>query len=198
MKREIKSNATRETILQAGRKLVTRGGFGAMGLSALLKESGVPKGSFYHYFASKEAFGQAMLQDYVDDYLARIDTILEQEATGAEKVEAFCTAWLDKERDAGMVSTCLVVNLGAEVADLSEDMRKVLDDGVVALVGMIAAMMREGVADGSVHLDDTPENAARVLYAQLLGAAILSKLSHDQRPLETVVNDTMKRRFTGA
>lgn len=169
-----------------------------MGLSALLKESGVPKGSFYHYFASKEAFGRAMLQDYVEDYLARIDTILEQDGTGAQKLEAFCSAWLDHERGAGMVSTCLVVNLGAEVADLSEDMRTVLNDGVVALVGMIAAMMREGAADGSLRLDDTPENAARVLYAQLLGAAILSKLSHDQGPLETVVNDTRMRCFTGA
>jgi len=204
MLRDTKSRSTRQDILDAGRKLVTRGGFGAMGLSALLRESGVPKGSFYHYFASKEAFGQAMLKDYVDDYLARVDSILEQDLSGAQKLEAFAAAWLDHDRDGGpapgggMTSTCLVVNLGAEVADLSEDMRKVLNDGVVALVGMIAAMMREGVADGSLKLDDTPENAARVLYAQLLGAAILSKLSSDQGPLETVVNDTKLRRFTGA
>ncbi|MEJ1990397.1 MAG: TetR/AcrR family transcriptional regulator, partial [Maritimibacter sp.] len=54
-----KSELTRQTILTTGRRLVIQGGFGAMGLSALLKESGVPKGSFYYYFPSKEAFGQA-------------------------------------------------------------------------------------------------------------------------------------------
>lgn len=198
MTRASVSRSTRQNLLDTGRKLVTQGGFGAMGLSTLLKESGVPKGSFYHYFASKEAFGEAMLRDYIEDYLARIDTILERNATGARKLEAFFAAWLDHERDAGMVNTCLVVNLGAEVADLSEGMRKVMNDGVVALVGMIAAMMREGVADGSLDLDDSPDNAARVLYAQLLGAAILSKLSRDLGPLEIVVNDTRMRRFTGA
>lgn len=193
-----RSEATRQNILACGRKLVTRGGFGAMGLSALLKESGVPKGSFYHYFPSKEAFGRALLDDYVEDYLSRVDALMEREGSGAEKLEAFCAAWLAREREAGMVSTCLVVNLGAEVADLSEGMRRVLNDGVAALVGRLAEMMRQGIEDGSLRIDPPPEIAAQMLYAQLLGAAILSKLSQDQAPLEAVLNDTRQRLMTGA
>ncbi len=193
MTRKTKSEATRQTILSTGRRLVIKGGFGAMGLSALLKECGIPKGSFYHYFASKEAFGQAMLHDYVEDYITRVDAILAGQGTGAAKLLAFCTAWLDHDGTAGVVRNCLVVNLGAEVADLSDAMRQVLDDGVRELVARIASMMRAGVADGSLRLEGPPENAARLLYAQLLGAAILTKLSQDQGPLEAVLNDIETR-----
>lgn len=189
MTRQDSTSTTRRTILDTGRRLVSRGGFGAVGLSTLLRESGVPKGSFYHYFPSKEAFGEAMLQDYVADYLARMDALLSRDGSAAEKVEIFTTAWLDQEREAGLVSTCLVVKLGAEVADLSEAMRQVLDDGVVALTGRIARLLREGADDGSLHAVPDPDGTAQALYARLLGAAILSKLATGQAPLERAVAD---------
>lgn len=193
-----KSERTRQTILTTGRRLVIRDGFVATGLSTLLKESGVPKGSFYYYFASKDAFGQAMLQDYVAEYLDRIDTLLTREGTGADKLSAFCGAWLDREREAGLVSTCLVVKLGAEVADLSEAMRQVLDAGVKALTARLALMLREGAEDGSLRSTGEPEAAAEVLYAQFLGAAILSKLSKSQHPLEQAVRDMQTRLLPSA
>ncbi|WP_096176363.1 TetR/AcrR family transcriptional regulator [Cohaesibacter sp. ES.047] len=193
MKRMKKSDVTRQTILSTGRALVTKGGFGAMGLSTLLNESGVPKGSFYYYFPSKEAFGEAMLRDYVEDYLTRVEALMTRDGCGADKLMAFCSAWLDHDRHQGLVSTCLVVKLGAEVADLSETMRLVLDNGVKALVGKLAIIMREGEADGSLHPQEATERSVQVLYAQLLGAAIQSKLSHDQTPLEAVLEDIKAR-----
>ncbi len=139
-----------------------------------------------------------MLQDYVQDYLARVDALLAREGCGADKLRAFCASWLDQEREAGLVSTCLVVKLGAEVADLSEAMRQVLDEGAKALVGKLAIMLQDGAADGSLRIQDAPESAAQVLYAQFLGAAILSKLSHDQGPLETALKDIKARLIVSA
>ena len=63
-----KAEATRQHILDTGHQLVLRKGFAALGLLEILKTCNVPKGSFYHYFPSKEAFGCALLQQYVDGY----------------------------------------------------------------------------------------------------------------------------------
>lgn len=49
-----KAEATRQHILDTGYRLVLHKGFAALGFSKILKACGVPKGSFYHYFASKE------------------------------------------------------------------------------------------------------------------------------------------------
>ena len=61
---------TRQHILETGQRIIVGKGFASVGLNEILTAAGVPKGSFYHYFASKEQYGQALLQDYFDRYLA--------------------------------------------------------------------------------------------------------------------------------
>lgn len=63
---------TREHLLATGQELSLRLGFNGMGLTELLKKAEVPKGSFYHHFRSKEAFGEAMIQRYYDGYDAHL------------------------------------------------------------------------------------------------------------------------------
>ena len=63
---------TREHILATGEQLCMHRGFTGMGLSELLKTAEVPKGSFYHYFRSKEAFGVALLDHHYAGYLQRL------------------------------------------------------------------------------------------------------------------------------
>ncbi|MDW1502064.1 TetR/AcrR family transcriptional regulator, partial [Vibrio sp. YT-19(2023)] len=53
-----KTNDTRQHILDVGYELIVTRGFTSVGLSELLKTAEVPKGSFYHYFKSKEQFGE--------------------------------------------------------------------------------------------------------------------------------------------
>ena len=192
MTEQKKSDQTRQKILNAGRTLVSHHGFGAVGLARILKESDVPKGSFYYYFPSKEAFGQALLTDYVADYLGRVDALSNGPGTAHDKLTAFWSAWLTHAGTEGIASQCLVVKLGAEVADLSEDMRQVLDDGVAALVNRIAALLIQGAKDGSVVTIDDPQATAQMLYAKWLGAAILAKLARDETPLRRALFETNK------
>ena len=63
---------TREHLLATGEQLCLQRGFTGMGLSELLKTAEVPKGSFYHYFRSKEAFGVAMLERHYAAYHQRL------------------------------------------------------------------------------------------------------------------------------
>ncbi|WP_342714737.1 TetR/AcrR family transcriptional regulator [Poseidonocella pacifica] len=182
---------TRRKILTAGQDLVRRHGFGAVGLSRILSESGVPKGSFYYYFSSKEAFGQALLQDYVDQYLLRIDALFDGPGSAGDRLLKFWSAWLAEGRTEGIAQQCLVVKLGAEVADLSEGMRHTLDEGVSQLLRRVSAVLAQGVDDGSIRRFDDPDATARMLYAKWLGAAILVKLSGEQTPLQQALADTV-------
>lgn len=185
-----KSDQTRQRILDTGRSLVLRHGFSGVGLSRILSESGVPKGSFYYYFASKEAFGTAMLADYVEGYLTRVDALIAGPGQAGDKLDSFWDAWLSQSSAPGIASACLVVKLGSEVADLSDPMRDTLDQGVDALVNRIAQLLRHGAQDGSVRAVDNPENTARMLYAKWLGAAVLAKLARSDAPLRMARAET--------
>ena len=57
----MKRTHKRDDLIRVGRDLIVRQGFNATGLSDILTTAGVPKGSFYYYFESKEDFGLAII-----------------------------------------------------------------------------------------------------------------------------------------
>ena len=64
---------TREALIRCGMEMLTEQGFMSTGIEGVLKRIGVPKGSFYHYFDSKEAFGQAVLESYGTYFARKLD-----------------------------------------------------------------------------------------------------------------------------
>ena len=63
------SRRTREAILKAAKRLILIKGYNATSVDDLLHDSGVGKGSFYHYFKSKEDLGYAILDDIVASFV---------------------------------------------------------------------------------------------------------------------------------
>lgn len=179
-----KGELTRRHILDIGRNLVLHKGFIGVGLKEILDASGVPKGSFYHYFSSKENFGCVLLEQYVGDYQQRLDVLLHVEnGNGRERLMRYWKAWIDDPVLGGWAEHCLVVKLAAEVADLSENMRQILCEGVAQLVSRIAETVADGQRDGSLPATLQAQSLAQTLYQLWLGAALLFKLTHDKASL---------------
>ncbi|WP_434114775.1 TetR/AcrR family transcriptional regulator [Paraburkholderia caffeinilytica] len=170
----------RRHILDAGRALIARKGFVAVGLNEILTTAEIPKGSFYHYFGSKESFGSELLQQYVADYAMRLDALFGQAGVnGRDKLLSYWAAWQQEQLDQDGGEKCLVVKLSAEVGDLSDEMRVVLRDGVDRLMRRLAAVIEEGQADGSLSPEIRAKEAAELLYQMWLGAALITKLRRD-------------------
>lgn len=180
--KRVMSTATdvRRHILEVGQQLIQDKGFVAVGLSQLLAAAAVPKGSFYYYFASKEAFGEALLEFYFDGYLARLQDLLRDPSLpAAERLLRYNKAWVSTQCADASAAKCLVVKLGAEVADLSEAMRGVLRRGTNAILAEIVGCIRAGLIDGSLQNIVDPECTADALYEVWLGATLLTKLRRD-------------------
>jgi len=181
---------TRQHILETGLGIFAGKGFASVGLNELLKAAGVPKGSFYHYFESKEQYGQALLEDYFERYLADIDSLFASEAaSGHERLMRYWQRWLDRQCDECAEQKCLVVKLAAEVSDLSDAMRLTLRDGTDRIVDRIAGVIEAGIADASLPvLDARP--TAQMLYQLWLGASLLGKLHRNSQSLENAMRFT--------
>lgn len=85
----------------------------------------------------------------------------------------------------------MVVKLGAEVADLSDDMRIALCKGTKRLMAQLAICIAEGMTDGSLDDQLDPEKTAEMLYQMWLGASLLAKLQRDRAPLEHAMETTI-------
>ncbi len=178
---------TRTHLLETGQRIIAGKGFASVGLNEILTTAGVPKGPFYHYFESKEQYGQALLQDHFDRYLAEIDELFARPAaSGSERVMRFWQRWMDRQTDACSDQKCLVVKLGGEVADLSDAMRVTLRDGSDQVIGRLATAIAGGIDDGSIPPSD-PRATAQILYQLWLGASLQGKLYRTRDPLNSAM-----------
>jgi TetR/AcrR family transcriptional repressor of nem operon len=185
------TNDVRESILANGQRIMAGKGFSAVGINEILTASGVPKGSFYHYFGSKDAFGEALLESYFEAYLADLDATLSTPGlTMAQRLVNYWQNWQDTQSFLDCQGKCLAVKLGAEVADLSEAMRLALKRGTAGIVDRLARAIEAGVAEGTMSVDGTPDAAAQSLYQLWLGASVMVKIVRDTQPFATAMTTT--------
>ncbi|MBV8468045.1 MAG: TetR/AcrR family transcriptional regulator [Burkholderiales bacterium] len=172
------NNETRDHLLAIGEEIILGKGFSAVGLAEILAAAKVPKGSFYHYFASKEGYGVAMLERYFEAYLARLDALIaDHTLNGRAKLDRLFESWCTPDAAAASGEThCLVSKLSGEVSDLSESMRLTLDRGMADVVERLAACIVLGRADRSIASGQPAEVLAAVIYAQWLGVALQTKV----------------------
>jgi TetR/AcrR family transcriptional repressor of nem operon len=176
---------TRQSILDTAQRIMAHKGFAAVGLNEVLAEAGVPKGSFYHYFASKDAFGEALMKNYFNDYLAVMDRIsTEPGANSAERLMGYWQRFYDLQSIDDCQGGCLVVKLGAEASDLSDAMRTALIEGTTGIVDRVQKMIVGGIEDGSVAIDGSPQATAEALYDAWLGASLMAKIHRSPEPLD--------------
>lgn len=184
----------RQHILDTGRSIILGKGFSAVGLNEILATAEVPKGSFYHYFKSKEIFGEALVESYVSDYLAHVDALLQPDgAVAAQRLMRYWDSWMATDESQGAQCNCLVVKLSGEVSDMSEAMRVALLRGTDLIIERLGDCLLEGVADGSLRGEFDAHHTALTLYEMWLGAALLSKLRRDRSALDAAMISTLKR-----
>ncbi len=182
----------RQHIIDVARSLMTNKGYTAVGLAEVLSTAGVPKGSFYYYFKSKEEFGQALLEEYFSEYLGRVDALMARPGSGAERLLAYFNYWIETQCTDLTEGKCLVVKLGAEVCDLSEDMRGVLEVGTAKIIKRLTACVDMGVADGSIHPEGDHEGFAESLYQLWLGASLLAKVNKSTESFDKALTMTKR------
>ena len=177
----------RHRLLDAGLALVHSRGFSASGVKDITDAAGVPKGSFYAYFASKEAFAAAILEHYWSDIESRLLPILSSEGDGIaqERITRFFHALADDHEAGDFLLGCLVGNLSLELGGSSEPVRaqlvRILDRWDEALT----ACVRSGqVGAGEVRADLDAAELAAMLIESWEGAALRGKVTRSRRPYE--------------
>ncbi|MDB6150430.1 MAG: hypothetical protein JWQ44_1878 [Chthoniobacter sp.] len=165
------SVTTKERILEAAEELMLTKSFHSVGLNEILTAVKVPKGSFYHYFESKEQFGVELITHYVGDHTDRLGKFFAaRDTTALQKFADYWSYSIGRITQGECQQSCLVAKLGLEVANFSEAMREVLAAGLKTWRGIFEAAIREGQVDGSIRKDLIPKDAAAVIQDTWQGA----------------------------
>lgn len=181
---------TRQHILSIAKVLILGKGFNAVGLSEILKTAQVPKGSFYHYFDSKEHFGTVLLEHYFDEYLAVLDNTLNVngEKAALPLLLKYFDSWKNNQCSDVTNDKCLVVKLSAEVSDFSEAMRLALKLGTQRVTTRLAQCLQQAVDNKEIELCDDVQIVIKELYYLWIGATLMAKVSHTTDAFDVATN----------
>jgi TetR/AcrR family transcriptional repressor of nem operon len=188
------NNTTRQKLIKTGAKAMLAKSYHAVGIQEILSEVDVPKGSFYHYFESKEAFGVAIIEYYGEELAHAIrEKLLDSKHSPRERMVAYFLAIRDYYATNGCGRGCLVAKLATEVADHSLQMREVLKKEFDKWTKLFATCIKEGQMVGEIAADYDAESLAEFLYTAWEGVLIRMQVNHELSPIDNFINYALDR-----
>lgn len=175
---------TRDRLIQAGADIIAQQGFSSTGINQVLASVGVPKGSFYHYFGSKNDFGLAIIDTYAQDYQALLDATLGNDAMPPlARLDAYFAEGIARMEQDACASGCLIGNLGQELAAQNAVFRERLNAIVASWEQDFATCLEQAKTQGDLREDAEPEALAAFILSGWQGALLRAKLVKSPEPL---------------
>jgi len=183
-------SSTREKLLQAGKTLFLEKGYNHTGLQEIVKSAGVPKGSFYYFFASKQDFGLAVLKYHLEIFQPFIERQLlgDKEVAPLQRLRNFFEvgcAQLESEQCKG---GCIVGNLAQELADQNETFREHLNIALNHWQSLFTACLKEAQDKGDIPGNENVEVLSQFLMNGWEGAILRMKVTKSMEPLHNFLS----------
>lgn len=163
-------------------------GYNDLGIQDVLRETGVPKGSFYHHFKSKEDFVLQVIDLYMDAVHMGLDASLgDSFQPPLERVRRFFEMSRDKYRDEGYMG-CLLGGVGQELSGVNTVFRQKIESCFAEIARRISHCLEEARRNGELAADTDPRAMADLLVDCWEGAALRSRLRRNPAPLESMLD----------
>ena len=190
MNRPRRSEHTREALITAGIEQLSEHGYHGTGIKQILDEVNVPKGSFYNFFASKEAFVAEVIGHYSRDLLAQLSEFMTGEGqtlTPIEQLRAIYRYSLKQYASHDFKKSCLVGSIATEISAESEMCRIELESAMKQWLSFFSAIFAQAQQQQLVRDDISPTDMAAVYWAAWEGALIKMKMSADTQPVKRIM-----------
>lgn len=179
---------TREELIRVGTEIIAEKGFNTTGIEAVLKTAGVPKGSFYYYFPSKEAFGLAVIDHFALDYRQKLDSYLKnQRFSPLTRIRRYLEAGIGAMDDRQCSRGCPIGNLGQELAGQNEKFRTRLEQVFICWRQRFAECLEAARQAGEIGADSDVEQLAEFLLMGWEGASLRAKVTKSVKPMQDFI-----------
>lgn len=179
---------TRQLLIEGGAEVMIEKGYTNSGIQEVLSKVGVPKGSFYHYFQSKEDFALAIIEEFDREFMEFLQPILNDKSLSPkERLLSFCNSKRECMRASNCRKGCLIGNLSQEMSDQSETLRQALSEVMEKRLDVFAACILEGQ-----QLDEFTQSVNSRVLADLFssgweGAIMRAKTIKNLEPLDVFI-----------
>jgi len=181
MRSMAKPNA-RDKIVRAGLDQFHRVGFNGSSVEDITDLAGVPKGSFYNHFKSKQDLAVEVIDRYIEQGPHAL--LSDSEVPPLKRLKGYFSTLADQFVDSGYKRGCLLGNFSSELADHSGAVRRRLESAFANWLKRIAGVIKEAQTVGEVDSRLKPEQLAGALLSAWQGALLRARVAGDAAPLK--------------
>jgi TetR/AcrR family transcriptional repressor of nem operon len=187
--------SVRDELIESAVEVFHARGFNGCSVQDIVEAAGVPKGSFYNHFKSKEALGVEVVRAYtrlVAAYVAeaRAGEIFSGDRTPLERIRAYFEAVIEQNVSCGVRKGCLLGNFATELAPHSTEIANAVTDALDNWSVAIARALAQAQEAGELSKDADVEALGRYLVDGYEGAAARAKLIGDRTPMDEFIRTT--------
>lgn len=182
----MQKNQNRNTLIQAALKLFRRRGYAGVGVSEILLETGLPKGSLYYHFpGGKQQLAEEAIRSADQIITEKIKACFTCASSFADGAVALCREIGRLAFDGKELSGCPVMSVAQAAGDKENGLQKAIQDVLAGWTNQIADhATRLGAADS--------KNSAALLLMNIEGAWLIAKVQQSIAPF-----DTLERHLVG-
>lgn len=183
-----RTSTARERLLEAAGELIHNRGYNSLGVAEICARADVRKGSFYHFFDSKQALTIEVVQRHWQDQRGQWAAALDGPEPPLERLRSLfeqqARAQAEAQRTAGAVNGCLLANLALELSTQDHVVQAHLNDIFDEQIAMLRSVLDQAARDGALPAAKATTGTARALLAQLEGMVLFAKLADDPAVLD--------------
>jgi TetR/AcrR family transcriptional regulator, transcriptional repressor for nem operon len=179
---------TKLALIKAGRQIIVEKGYNHTGIQEILLEAAVPKGSFYHFFSSKEEFGLAIINYDSQMHDRIVEQYLEDTSLSPlDRLKRYFTFKLEEFETLQYREGCLFGNLSQEMADCNEAFRVRLQAATDRWRDQFTACIQAAQTAGEISKQHQAKDLAEFCLNSWEGALLHMKVTKSDAPLKNYI-----------
>ncbi|OII67199.1 MULTISPECIES: TetR/AcrR family transcriptional regulator [unclassified Streptomyces] len=189
-----RTSTARERLLDAAGTLMRHRGYSGLGVAEICAAAEVKKGSFYHFFDSKQDLTLQAIDAYWGEQQRSWAAELDGSGPALDRLrrllEGMALVQRRGKETCGTVDGCLLGNLALELGSQEPEVRARLDEIFDEQTALIAEVLDEAAAEAAIPREHADPSVARAVIAQLEGLVLFAKLKNDPAVLDTLWSHT--------
>jgi len=186
---------TKERLLEATLQLIWDESLGAASVDAICDRAEVRKGSFYHFFKSKEELVAAALEDHFKTARVDFDRIFSPSVAPIERLRGFFDLMVRKQQmkleKAGRVVGCPYASVAVACSGADKLVHDVIQEILATWRKYFETALRDGAADGSIPIKDIP-GTVETIFDYIEGAMTAGRIKNSMAPIHSMGPNAFK------
>ena len=171
----------KEDILNVGYDIFRRNSYHNVGINQILKESGIPKGSFYNFFESKEDFAIQVMRTYGESNKCWIKEFFDGcELSPIECLKSFYSMMITLNEDDNYSGGCLINNMSVEVGRQNDTIASEANQHFLGCLNILSSIISRGQASNEITKKFSALELAEYLHAGFYGVLARTKVTRNR------------------